>query len=95
MSQRLGIMGEENAVEIDIDFQRQAILDEGGGQEIQIGQKQFPFIDFGAGENATAVVEHVDHRKQAWVVGEPGMGRSIQLPELTHAAALPTFDRSA
>jgi len=93
LGQRLGVMVEEEAVEIDIDFQRQAILDEGGGQEIQIGQEQFPLIDFGAGENTAAVIEHVDHGKQAGVVGKPRVGRGIQLPEFTDAAALPTFDR--
>jgi hypothetical protein len=37
-------MGEEEAVKIDVDFQGQAALEEGGGQEIQIGQEEFPFI---------------------------------------------------
>lgn len=54
----------------------------------------FPFIDFRASENAAAVIEHIDHRKEAGAVGEPGMGRGIQLPELTNAAALPALDRS-
>lgn len=94
LGQGLGVMGEEEAVKIDIDFQGQAILQESGGQEIQISQEQFPFIDFGAGEDAAAVIEHVDHGKEVGRVGEPRVGRGIQLPELTNAAALPTLDRS-
>lgn len=94
LGQGMGIMGKEQAVKIDVDLQRQAILDEGGGQEIQIGQQEFPFIDFGAGENPAAVIEHIDHGKEARRVGEPRVGRGIQLPELTNAAALPTLDRS-
>ena len=94
LGQGLRVMGEEEAVKIDIDFQRQATLDEGGGQEIQVGQEEFPFIDFRAGENATAVVEHVDHWKQVGAVGKPRVGRGIQLPEFPDPAALPTLDRS-
>ena len=93
LGQGVRVMGEEEAMKIDIDFQRQATLDEGGGQEIQVGQEEFPFIDFRAGENAAAVIEHVEHRKEAGAVGEPGMGRGIQLPELPNAVALPTLDQ--
>ena len=94
LGQGMRVMGKKEDVKIDIDFQRQATLDEGGGQEIQVGQEEFPFIDFRAGENAAAVVEHIDHGKQVGAVGEPGVGRSIQLPEFPNTAALPTLDRS-
>ena len=62
-------------MKIDIDFQGQAALDESGRQEIQIGQEEFAFIDFGASENAAAVIEHIDHRKELGAIGEPGVGR--------------------
>ena len=77
LGQGLRVMGEEEAVKIDIDFQRQATLDEGGGQEIQVGQEQLPFIDFRAGENAAAVIEHIDHGKGLGAVGKPTMGRGV------------------
>lgn len=93
LGQGVRIMVEEEAVKIDVDFQGQAALDEGGGQEIQIGQEEFPFIDFRAGENAAAVIEHIDHRKELGAVGKPGVGRGVQLPELSNAVALPTLDR--
>ena len=94
LGQGVGVMGEEQAMEIDIDFQGQAIGDEGGGQEIEISQEDFAFIDFGAGEDAAAIIEHVEHGKEPGAVGEPRMGRSIQLPEFADLAALPTFNRS-
>ena len=94
LSQGVRVMGEEEAVKIDIDFQGQSALDEGGRQKIQIGQEEFPFIDFRAGENAAAVIEHIDHRKELGAVGKPGVGRGIQLPEFPNAVALPTFNRS-
>jgi hypothetical protein len=46
-------------------------------------------LESGAGEDATAIIEHVDHRKGLAAVGEPGMGRGVQLPEFADLAALP------
>ena len=68
-------------------------MGEGRGEEIQVGQKQFLLIDFGAGEDAAAVIQHVEHGKEDGRVGKPGVGRGVQLPEFTDPAALPTFDR--
>ena len=92
LSQGVGVMGEEQAVIIDIDFQGYAVFGEGRGEGIQIGQEQFPFVDFGAGEDTAAVIEHVEHGKEFGRVGKPGVGRGVQLPEFTDPAALPTFD---
>ena len=90
----LGVMSEEEAVIIDVDFQRQSVFDKGGRQEIQIGQEEFALIDFGAGEDTAAIIEHVDHWKEMRGVDEPLVRRGVQLPEFTDVAALPTFDRS-
>ena len=71
------------------DFQRQAELDEGGRQKLQIGQQGFAFVDFGASENATAVVEHI----QQWIKWlrrpEPMIRRRVHLPEFTDGLPLP------
>jgi len=45
-------------------------------------------------EDATAIIEHVDHGKGLGAAGEPGMGRGVQLPEFADAAALPAPDGS-
>jgi len=93
LGQGVRVMGEEQAVKIDIDFQGQAVFDEGSGEEIQIGHELFPLIDSGASEDAAAVIEHVEHGKEDGRVGEPGVRRGVQLPEFTDPAALPPFDR--
>ena len=90
----LGVMGEEEAVVIDVDFQGQAILAEGRGQEIEVGQQGFTLIDFRAGKDAAAIVEHVEHGKGLWAAGEPAVGRGVQLPEFADLAALPAPNRS-
>jgi hypothetical protein len=46
-------------------------------------------VEFGAGEDARAIIQHVDHREGLAAVGEPGMGRGVQLPEFADLAALP------
>ena len=94
LRESLGIMGEEEAVVIDVDFQGQAVLAEGGWQEIEVGQQGFALIDLGAGKDAAAIVEHVEHGKGLWTAGEPAVGRGVQLPEFTDLAALPASDGS-
>ena len=94
LGQRMGLLSEEDAVIININFQRQPVIDKGGRQEIQISQEPFALIDFGAGKDTAAIIEHVDHGKELRGVGEPLARRGIQLPEFTDLAALPTFDRS-
>lgn len=94
LSKSLGMLSKEDAVIIDIDFQRQPVFDKGSWQEIQIGQEQFTLIDFGAGEDPAAIVEHVEHRKELGAVDEPLVRSRVELPEFTDLAALPTFDGS-
>ena len=85
----LGVMSEEDAVIIDIDFQRQPVFDKGGGKEIQIGDEQLALIDFGTGEDTAAIIEHVDHWKETRAVDEPLVRRGVQLPEFTNGLPLP------
>ena len=51
-------------------------------------------VDFGGGEDATAIIEHVDHGKGLGAARKPAMGCGVQLPKLADAAALPAPDRS-
>ncbi len=90
----LWVMGEEDAVVIDVEFQRQPILGKGTGQQIKVGQQRLPLIDFRCSENPTAIVDHVDHGEGLRTVREPAMGCCIQLPQLTNLTALPASHRS-
>jgi len=51
--------GEEEAVIIDIEGQRQAVLQESAWQEVQVGQEGLPGINAGAGNESGAIVEDV------------------------------------
>jgi len=89
LGQRVGILREEDGVIIDVDLQRSAVDQEGGGEEIEIGQEEFSAIEFGTDKEAATIVEHIEHRKVQRAGREPTMGRSVQLPEFADLGALP------
>ena len=93
LGEGLVLVGEEETVVIDIEFQGPAMGQKGGGQEVEVGQQEFALVEFGAGKQATTVVEHVQHGKGEVDGGEPAMRRGVQLPEFTNAGALPTVYR--
>lgn len=93
LGESLWILSEEDAVIIDIELEWAPVGQKGGGQEIQIGQEEFAVIDLGADEEATAIVEHVEHGEVNGAEREPRMRRGIQLPEFANLGALPAPNR--
>ncbi len=89
----LGDGAEEEAVEIDVENQGQSVGGEGLGQEVVVGWQDFAVVDFGAGENPTAVINQVEHRENLLRVRKIGVRRGIQLPEFADLAALPAANR--
>jgi hypothetical protein len=75
---------------IDVDLQGQAVFQEGGWQKIQVSQQGFAFVNLGAGEDATAIIQHVEQREKVLAIREPPMGRGVQLPQLTNLTTLPS-----
>ena len=94
LSKGLGIVSEEQAVIIDVELQRQAILGESPGQEIKVSQQDFPLINSGTGKDPAAVIEHIEHGKGLLTTREPAVWGGVQLPKLTDLAALPAPNRS-
>jgi hypothetical protein len=93
LGQRVGILGEKHGVIIDVDLQGPSVGQESGGQEIQVGEQEFAVVEFGADEQAAAIVNHIKHGKVQRTGGEPAMGRRVQLPEFADLGALPAADR--
>jgi hypothetical protein len=87
------IVGEEETVIIDVELEGPAMGQEGGGEEVKVGEQAFALIEFGTREKTAAVIQHVEHGAGQFGVGEPAMGRSIQLPEFANAVALPAAHR--
>ena len=90
LCQGVGALRKEQAVAIDIKFQRQAVFEEGGGEEVKVSQQVFAVIDGGPGADARAVIEQIQERIIFRVAGEPAMGCGIKLPERPDLQALPT-----
>lgn len=84
------VLRKEEAVVIDIKLKGATVSQEGGGKEVKISEQEFAFIEFGAGEQAAAVIEHVEHGESDLAAWEPTMRRSVELPEFADLGALPT-----
>jgi hypothetical protein len=65
---------------------------EGAGQEVQVSQEGFTFVEAGAGVDAGGVVEQVEQALLVRRAGEEGMGRGVVLPEGAVVAGLPAAD---
>lgn len=94
LGERVRIMSEKDAVIVDIELQGPAVSPEGGGQEIEIGKQQFSLVDFGTGEQAAAIIEHIEHGKGMLGMRKPTVGRGIQLPEFADPVPLPAAHSS-
>lgn len=93
LGERLRGFGEKEAMIIDVELQGSPVSEEGRRQEIEVGQEQFPVVEFGADKQAAAIVEHIKHREVDVGVGKPGVGRGVQLPEFADLGALPAPHR--
>ena len=78
---------------IDIELKRSSIRQEGRGEKIQVGEKEFSFIELGAHKKTAAIIEHIEHGKVEGGSREPAMGRSVQLPEFPDLGTLPAAHR--
>lgn len=85
-------VGEEEGVEVHIEFKGEAAFEKGGGEEVVIGEEVFMLVEFGAGEEAAAVVEHVEHGERTFASRKPAVRRGIELEEFTDLGALPAAD---
>ena len=63
------------------------------GEEIEVGEQRFPWIEAGAGVVAGGVVQEVKEGLFVGVVRQPGMGADVVLPQSALLASLPAFDR--
>ncbi len=88
-------MGEAQAVVIHIELERAAVGEEGGGQEIKIGEEEFAFVKFGAGEEPAAIVQPIEPGQGLAATGEPAVGRGVELPAFAELGALPAADGGA
>jgi len=92
LRQGVGALGKEKTVAVHIEFERQAVFGEGGGEEVKVSEQIFTVINGGTGADARTVIEEVQQRIMFFVAGEPAMGRGVELPEGANFEALPAAD---
>ena len=83
------IVREKEAVVIDVEPERASVRQESGGQEVEVGEQEFALVTFRAGEQAAAIIEHVEHGEGEPGVRKPAVGRGVELPEFADLRALP------
>ena len=92
LGQGVRCVGEEKGMIVHIEGQRQAMSLKGARQEIEVGQQGFAVVEAGAGVEAGGVVQEVVQALLVGIVGQPGMGAGVVLPECAQIAGLPAFD---
>lgn len=89
LGEGVGGVGEEEGMEVHIEFEGQAVFEKGGGEEVVIGEEVFVLVELGAGEEAAAVIEHVDHGERTFAARKPAVRRGIELEEFADLGTLP------
>ena len=93
LGQRVGALRKEEAVAIDIKFQRQTVFGEGGGEEVEVCEQIFAVINGGSGADAGAIIQQIQEGIVFRVARKPAVGRGIELPERADFEALPAAPR--
>lgn len=89
MGQRVGVLGKKQAVAVDVAFLGQAVLGQGGGQKVKVGQEIRGVINGGPGADPRAVVGQVQEGIVFRNAGEPAVRGGVEAPEGADLQALP------
>jgi hypothetical protein len=74
LGQGVGNLGEEEGVEVHVEFEGQAAFEKGGGKEVEVSREVFVFVEFGAGEETAAIVEPIEHGEKSFAGRKPAVG---------------------
>ena len=86
-------MGEEEGVVVDVEGERQALSEEGAGEEAEMRQERFARIEPHQWQQAAVVVDESEQGRLCRQGGEPAVGGGVVLPELADLLDLPAADR--
>lgn len=92
LGEGVGVVGVEEGVEVHIEGQRQAVGLEGAGEEVEMGEEGFAWVDPCAGVVTGGIVQNIEQGLLVGIAGQPGMGAGVILPERTQITGLPAFD---
>ena len=92
LGERVGDVGEEEGVVVHVKGRGQAVGLEDAGEEIQVGQQGFAFVEACADIVARGVIQKVEQGLFVGAVGEEGVRCGVVLPKGAGVAGLPAFD---
>jgi hypothetical protein len=77
LRQDLGALGKEQVVAAHMEFERQAVFDEGGGEEVKVSEEIFTVINGGPGADARTVIEQAQQRIMSLSLGNQQCGVAL------------------
>ena len=86
-------VGEKEGVEIDVESEREAVGEEGAGEEIQVREQRLGRVETRAGVEASGVVKNVQKHLFVRTAGEERVRRGVVLPERAEVTDLPAANR--
>ena len=95
LGERVRDAGEKDGVVVDIEFQRQAMREEGAREKVEVGEQIFAVREAGADAEPAAVIEHIEQWEALGTAGKEAVRSSIELPERADFGTLPAPHGSA
>lgn len=95
LGEGVGDGGEEEGVVVDVESKREAGFEEGGWEQIEMGEEPFVVVDASAREHAAVIVNEFEQRVLTGRAGKPAVRSGVVLPELADVLSLPAADRAA
>ena len=92
LGEGVGVVGVEEGVEVHIEGQGQAVGFEGAGEEVQMRQKGFGWVEARASVVTGGIVQNIKQGLFIGIAGQPCVRAGVVLPEGAQIAGLPAFD---
>lgn len=92
LGEGIGGVGVEEGMEVHVKGQGQAVGLEGAGQEVEVSQQGFAWVEAGSGVEAGGVVQEVEQALFGGGAGEESVRGGVVLPQGTEVADLPALD---
>ena len=89
LGESVGLAGEKEGMVIDIEGEREAAGEKGGGQIVEVSEQSFGGIEARERQQAAVIIESLEQMKTRGLIGEPAMRRSVVLPKLADLLGLP------
>ena len=92
LGEGIRVVGVKEGVIVDVEGQGQAIGLKDAGEEVEVSQQSFGWVEARARIETRGIVENVQEDLFVGAVGQPRVWSGVVLPECAVVAGLPAFD---